>query len=49
MTKTTYAADRTALLIDEWTCFDAARRAISNKFRNSVPAPRYGIGACAPA
>jgi len=29
---------------DEWTRFEAARRAISNRFGNSVPAPRYGIG-----
>jgi short-subunit dehydrogenase len=27
---------------DEWTRFEAARRAISKRFRNSVPAPRYG-------
>jgi hypothetical protein len=25
--------------------FEAARRAISQRFGNSVPAPRYGIGA----
>ena len=29
---------------DEWNCFEAARRAISQQFGNSVPAPRYGIG-----
>jgi uncharacterized protein len=29
---------------DEWTRFEAARRAISKRFGNSVPAPRYGIG-----
>lgn len=29
---------------DEWLRFDAARRALSQRFRNSVPAPRYGIG-----
>jgi NAD(P)-dependent dehydrogenase (short-subunit alcohol dehydrogenase family) len=29
---------------DEWTRFEAARRALSQKFRNSTPAPRYGIG-----
>jgi len=29
---------------DEWTRFEAARRAISQRFGNSVPAPRYGIG-----
>jgi short-subunit dehydrogenase len=29
---------------DEWTRFEAARRAISNRFGNSVPATRYGIG-----
>ena len=26
---------------DEWTRFEAARRALSNRFGNSVPAPRY--------
>jgi uncharacterized protein len=30
---------------DEWTRFEAARRAISKRFGNSVPAPRYGISA----
>jgi short-subunit dehydrogenase len=30
---------------DEWTRFEAARRAISKRFGNSVPAPRYGIRA----
>jgi uncharacterized protein len=30
---------------DEWTRFEAARRALSQRFANSVPAPRYGIGA----
>ncbi len=30
---------------DEWTRFEAARRAISKRFGNSVPAPRYRIGA----
>jgi short-subunit dehydrogenase len=34
---------------DEWTRFEDARRAMSKKFGNSVPAPRYGIGAPAPA
>ncbi len=34
---------------DEWTRFEAARRAISNRFGNSVPAPRYGIGVPASA
>ena len=29
---------------DEWTRFEAARRAISNRFGNSAPAPRYAIG-----
>jgi len=29
---------------DEWTHFEAARRALSQKFDNSTPAPRYGIG-----
>jgi short-subunit dehydrogenase len=29
---------------DEWTRFEAARRAISQRFGNSAPAPRYGIG-----
>ena len=28
---------------EEWTRFEAARRAISQRFGNSVPAPRYGI------
>ena len=28
---------------DEWTGFEAARRAISGKFGNSQPAPRYQI------
>jgi uncharacterized protein len=28
---------------DEWTRFEAARRAISKRFSNSAPAPRYGI------
>jgi hypothetical protein len=26
---------------DDWTRFDAARLALAQKFRNSVPAPRY--------
>jgi short-subunit dehydrogenase len=30
---------------DEWTRFEAARRALSKRFANSVPAPRYRIGA----
>jgi short-subunit dehydrogenase len=30
---------------DEWTRFEAARRAISQRFGNSVPAPRYKIQA----
>lgn len=34
---------------EEWTRFEAARRAISNRFGNSVPAPRYGVGVPAPA
>ena len=34
---------------DEWTRFEAARRAISQRFGNSVPAPRYGIGVPASA
>jgi len=29
---------------DDWTRFEAARRAISKRFGNSVPAPRYGTG-----
>jgi short-subunit dehydrogenase len=29
---------------DEWTRFEAARRALSEKFGNSAPAPRYRIG-----
>jgi uncharacterized protein len=29
---------------DEWTRFEAARRALSQRFGNSVPAPRYRIG-----
>ena len=28
---------------DEWTRFEAARRAISQRFGNSVPAPRYRV------
>ena len=34
---------------DEWTRFEAARRAISKRFGNSVPAPRYGIRVTEPA
>jgi short-subunit dehydrogenase len=34
---------------DEWTRFEAARRAISKQFGNSVPAPRYGVGVPASA
>jgi short-subunit dehydrogenase len=30
---------------DEWTRFEAARRALSKRFGNAVPAPRYRIGA----
>jgi len=33
----------------EWTRFEAARRAISKRFGNSAPAPRYGIGVPASA
>jgi hypothetical protein len=29
---------------DEWTRFEAARRAISTRFGNAVPAPRYELG-----
>ena len=29
---------------DEWTRFEAARRALGQRFGNSVPAPRYGPG-----
>jgi short-subunit dehydrogenase len=29
---------------DEWTRFEAARRVLSQRFGNSAPAPRYGIG-----
>jgi uncharacterized protein len=29
---------------DEWTRFEVARRALSQRFGNSTPAPRYGIG-----
>ena len=29
---------------DEWTHFEAARRALSRRLGNSTPAPRYGIG-----
>ena len=29
---------------DEWTRFEATRRAISQRFGNSVPAPRYRVG-----
>jgi uncharacterized protein len=34
---------------NEWTRFEAARRAISKRFGNSVPAPRYRIAAAASA
>jgi len=34
---------------DEWTRLEAARRAISQRFGNSVPAPRYRTGVRAPA
>src|SRR5436309_6623713 len=34
---------------DEWTRFEAARRALSKRFGNAVPAPRYRIGAPASA
>jgi len=34
---------------DEWTRFEAARRALSQRFGNSVPAPRYGTGVRASA
>ena len=34
---------------DEWTRFETARRAISKRFGNSVPAPRYRTGAPASA
>ena len=34
---------------DEWTRFEAARRALSERFGNSVPAPRYRTGVLAPA
>jgi short-subunit dehydrogenase len=34
---------------DEWTRFEAARRAISSRFGNSAPASRYGIGVRSPA
>jgi short-subunit dehydrogenase len=30
--------------VEEWTRFEAARRAISNRFGNSAPAPRYRTG-----
>jgi len=30
---------------DEWTRFEAARRALSQRFGNSAPAPRYRSGA----
>jgi hypothetical protein len=33
----------------DWTKFEADRKAISKKFGNSVPAPRYGINATPPA
>jgi short-subunit dehydrogenase len=32
---------------DEWTRFEAARRALSQRFGNSAPAPRYRIGVAA--
>ncbi len=34
---------------DEWTRFEGSRRALSARFGNSVPAPRYGIGVPASA
>jgi len=34
---------------DEWTRFEATRRALSKRFGNAVPAPRYRIGASASA
>jgi short-subunit dehydrogenase len=34
---------------DQWTRFESARRAISKRFGNSAPAPRYGIGLAQPA
>jgi short-subunit dehydrogenase len=34
---------------DEWTRFEAARRALSRQFGNSAPAPRYRIGVRASA
>src|SRR5207245_9498718 len=34
---------------DEWTRFEAARRALSKQFGNSVPAPRYRSGVRASA
>jgi hypothetical protein len=30
---------------DEWTRFEATRRAISKQFFHATPAPRYRIGA----
>ena len=30
---------------EEWTRFEAARRAISQRFGNALPAPRYASGA----
>jgi short-subunit dehydrogenase len=30
---------------EEWTRFEAERRALSQRLGNSVPAPRYGTGA----
>ena len=32
---------------DEWTRFEGARRALSKRFGNAIPAPRYRIGALA--
>ena len=34
---------------DEWTRFEAARRAMSEHFFNSAPAPRYRIEVHPPA
>jgi short-subunit dehydrogenase len=34
---------------DEWTTFEATRRAISQHVFHNVPAPRYGIGQRQPA
>ena len=37
------------MLVNEWLRFDSSRRALSQGFRNSMPAPRYRIAQIAGA